>query len=106
FVANPDSHTVSVISDATNTVVATIPVGSSPTGVAYDTGKGEVFVTNEGSDNVSVISDATNAVVATIPVGAYPIGLTEDSRKGEVFVANGGVGTPGVSDTGRAISGA
>jgi YVTN family beta-propeller protein len=56
--------------------------------VAYDSGKGEVFVAN--STNVSVISDATNKVIATIPVGSVPTGLAYDGGKGEVFVANSG----------------
>ena len=88
FVVQDLSNNVSVVSDATNTVVATIPVGSSPEGVAYDSGKGEVFVTSYDSNTVSVISDASNTVVATIPVGPYPEGVAYDSGKGEVFVAN------------------
>jgi DNA-binding beta-propeller fold protein YncE len=50
---------VSVISDVTNAVVATITVGSGPLGVAYDGGKGEIFVANSGSNTVSVISDGS-----------------------------------------------
>ena len=88
FVANSFSNNVSVISDASNSVVATIPVGTYPWGEACDSGKGEVFVTNYNSNNVSVISDATNKVVATIPVGTNPYGVAYDSGKGEVFVTN------------------
>jgi YVTN family beta-propeller protein len=88
FVANYGSNSVSVISDAPNPVLTTIPVGTRPYGVAYDSGKGEVFVSNQLSNNVSVISDATNTVVATIPVGTHPLGIAYDSRKGEVFVIN------------------
>ena len=88
FVANHFSDSVSVISDASNTVVATIPVGSNPQGVGYDSGKGEVFVTNQGPNTVSVISDTSNTVVATIPVGSNPLEVAYDSGKGEVFVAN------------------
>ena len=92
FVANHGVYpfypgAVSVISDATNSVVATVPVGFGPEGVAYDSGRGEVFVANLESDTVSVISDATNSVVATVPV-AGPFGVAYDSGKGEVFVAN------------------
>nr|WP_276976625.1 PKD domain-containing protein [Ferrimicrobium acidiphilum] len=90
FVTNYNSYSVSVIPDASNTVVATIRVGTYPVGVAYDSGKGEVFVPNDGSNNVSVISDASNTVVASIPVGAGPEGVAYDSGKGEVFVANWG----------------
>jgi YVTN family beta-propeller protein len=84
---------VSIISDANNTVVATVPVGSNPTSVAYDSSKGEVFVANTGAqtdpwNNVSVISDTTNTVVATIQVGESPSGVAYDSGKGEIFVAN------------------
>ncbi len=88
FVANWNSHNVSVISDGTNKVVAAIPVGANPDRLVYDSGKGEVFVANYGSNNVSVISDATNKVVATIPVGTWPTGVAYDSGKGEVFVTN------------------
>jgi YVTN family beta-propeller protein len=89
FVANAGSGTVSVISDATNAVVATVGVGSYPEGVAYDSGKGEVFVTNfDSSGTASVISDATNAVVATVSVGGEPQGIAYDSGGGEVFVAD------------------
>ena len=62
--------------------------GANPNALAYDSGKGEVFVANEGSNSVNVISDATNKVVATIPVGGFPEGVAYDSGKGEVFVAN------------------
>ncbi len=93
--------TVSVISDGSDTVVATIPVGhvvlgQSAVNIAYDSGKGEIFVTNSQDRTVSVISDASDKVVSTIPVGIAPIGLTYDSDKGEVFVANYGDNTVSV----------
>lgn len=69
-------------------VVASVSVGTTPYGVAYDAGRGEVFVTNGGSNDVSVISDRTNKIVATVSVGATPSAATYDPVKGEVFVAN------------------
>jgi YVTN family beta-propeller protein len=77
-----------VISDSTNTVVATIPVGESPYNIAYDSAKGELFVTNSYDNTVSVISDSTNTVVATIPVGTEPFSIAYDSGKSEIFVVN------------------
>ena len=88
FVANGDTDSVYVISDSSNSVVATVPVGKVPYGVAYDSGKGEIFVANHGADSVSVISDSNNTVVATITVGSAPSAIAYDSGKGEVFVAN------------------
>ena len=102
FVANYYSNTVSVISDGNNTVVATVNVGSTPQGVAYDSGKGEVFVVNSNQGTVSIIvqpnlyavtftetglfsgtswsvtlsgstlSSTTNTIAFTEPNGTYP----------------------------------
>jgi YVTN family beta-propeller protein len=70
------------------TPTATIAVGTAPYGIAYDSGKSEIFVTNLGADSVSVISDSTNAVVANVTVGSYPDSVAYDAGTGEVFVAN------------------
>ena len=69
-------------------VVANVHVGNYPFGVAYDSGKDEIFVTNNYDDTVSVISDSDNTVEATIPVGEGPYGVAYDSGKGEIFVAD------------------
>ena len=66
---------VSVIDTATNTVIATIPVGLVPFGVAITPDGTRAYVTNEDSNTVSVIDIATNTVVATIPVGVAPSGI-------------------------------
>ena len=55
-------------------VNAQITVGHGPAGLAYDSGKGEIFVANYYTDTVSVISDSTNSVVATVTVGEAPRG--------------------------------
>ena len=82
--------TVVVISDTNNTVVANITVGNtSPSeGIAYDSGKGEIFVANTNDNTVSVISDSTNQVVANISVENSPWCVAYDSGKGEIFVGN------------------
>ncbi len=53
---NGVNNTVSVISDSANAVVATVGVGSNPSGVDYDDARGEVFAANSGDNTVSVIS--------------------------------------------------
>jgi YVTN family beta-propeller protein len=75
YVANDDANTVSVIATATNTVSATIPVGSGPDGVAVTPDGSKVYVANANSNNVSVIATTTNMVIATIPVGVNPVAL-------------------------------
>lgn len=47
---------VSVISTATNQVVANVPVGSEPNDVAITPDSSKAFVTNQGEPTVSVIS--------------------------------------------------
>ena len=71
-------------------VTATIPVGNGPEGIAYDSGKGEIFVANAGSNSISVISDVNYSVIATIPLPSdspSPSDLAYDSSNGEIFVA-------------------
>lgn len=81
------SHSVSVISDITNAIIANITLSDEPGGIAYDSGRNELFVSDQNSGTVSVISDLNNTVVATIPLnGSRPTGIMYDSGMGEVFV--------------------
>src|SRR5436309_1823259 len=83
----PVSVPVSFTADTRGgTVVATVPTGTYPLAVAYDSGNGYIYVTNQYSNNVSVISGTT--VVATIPVGNMPYGVAYEVGKGHVYVAN------------------
>jgi YVTN family beta-propeller protein len=78
YVTNAADFTVSVIDTASNTVVATIPVGSFPNGVAITLDGTQAYVTNQLDDSVSVIDTASNTVVATIsgfPEFVLPIGV-------------------------------
>jgi YVTN family beta-propeller protein len=103
FVANHADNTVSIISDSSNTVVATVAVGNAPNSVVYDSGKGEVFVSNYGSNTVSVISDSDNKVVATVPVGDGPGSMAYDSGKGEIFVTSSRSGVSVISDSSNTV---
>ncbi|RZL81900.1 MAG: hypothetical protein EOP32_13650 [Rhodococcus sp. (in: high G+C Gram-positive bacteria)] len=104
YVANQGSKSVSVL-DAGNAVVGSVPVGTSPTGVAVDEvtpGKTRVHVTNSGSGTVSVIDTATNKVVATVGVGTTPTGVAVGEvtpGKTRVYVTNSGSGTMSVINT-------
>ena len=75
---------------AVGVVGAPIVVGTDPNGVAYDSGKGELFVSNAENDTISVISDSTNTVIANVTLGIVPWGVAYDSGKGEIFVAGSG----------------
>jgi YVTN family beta-propeller protein len=72
YVANFDDGTVSVIDTATNTVVATVPVGPA-IGVAVTPDGNHACAANSSLESVSVIATGTNTVVATVPLG-LPVG--------------------------------
>ena len=72
YVANMGSSTVTVINGATNTVTATIPMGSdSPAFIAVDSFTNTIYTSNAETYDVTVINGATNTVTATIPLGAF-----------------------------------
>jgi gliding motility-associated-like protein len=74
YVSNNAENTISVISSATNTVIATIttPIDGSPTGLSVSPDGSFLYVMNYVFNDVSIINTSTNAIVATIPVGAGP----------------------------------
>src|SRR2546427_8537450 len=88
YVTNASSGSVSVIDAATRQVVATVPVGKNPLGVAVTPNGGFVYVTNQLSNSVSVIATATNTVVATVPVGTLPFAVAITPDGSLAYVAN------------------
>ena len=85
FVGNVGSNDVTVIDPGVGEVLATVPVGERPYGVAFAAGR--AFVTNQYQNSVSVLSLEDLGPVATLDVGEYPEGIaaTED---GTIVVAN------------------
>jgi len=79
--------TPSVIDTASNTVVATIGVGSFPVGVAITPNGAFAYVANFNSNSVSVISTVTNTVTATVAVGLVR-GLAITPNGARAYVTN------------------
>jgi uncharacterized delta-60 repeat protein len=99
YITNEGSDSVSVIDTATNKVVATVPVGEDPVGVAVTPNGASVYVTNYVSFTVSIIDAATNEVAHTVPVGEWPWGIAVRPDGAFVYVANYGSNTVSVIDT-------
>ncbi|MGB9939582.1 PGF-pre-PGF domain-containing protein [Methanosarcina sp.] len=78
--------TVSVLDTANNTVIASVPVGKLPLGVAVTSDATKVYVANQGSGSVSVIDTATNTVTATVPVEWSPRGVAVSPDGTKVYV--------------------
>ena len=83
-----------------DSLTSTIPVGNGPTGLAYDSRNGKVYVTDFNAGAVSVIDSNTNQVISTIPLGSNtsPVDLAFDSENGKVYVSNFNAGTVSVID--------
>jgi YVTN family beta-propeller protein len=93
-----------LFSSAVRPFTTSVGVGTAPSALAYDSGKGEVFVTNYGSNNVSVINATTDHVVTNIPVGSTPDAVAYDAATGMVFVSNWGTANVSViNDTSNLV---
>jgi YVTN family beta-propeller protein len=87
YITNNVSNSVSVINTATNTVIATIPIGYGDLGVSVSPDGGRVYIGSAGINIVGVIETATNTVIATIPSGPTAgIATSQDGRR--VYAAN------------------
>jgi YVTN family beta-propeller protein len=84
---NGRSHDISVISPASNTVVATIPLSGKPEFSVVD-GQGTVFDNIEDKSEIVRIDARSKAVTATWPTGCdSPSGLAYDAAGFRLFAA-------------------
>ena len=68
YISNGASNNVTVVDLRGLRVQAIVPVGKSPTGLATNPKKNEIYVANTESNNISVIDAESNKVVAVIGV--------------------------------------
>jgi YVTN family beta-propeller protein len=96
---------VSVIDGASNSVVANVPVGHQPFGIAANEATGKIYVLNAGfatpaPGSISVIDGATNAVtnanIAAFPVGTQFFGTAVVNETSNRFYFSHNGGGPGV----------
>lgn len=98
YVVNEFGGTVSVIDTATNTVGATVTVGTDPFFVAITPDGTKAYVTNDLS--VSVIDTSNNTVIATITNSVDdPVSIAFTADGAFAFVANAGNNTVLIIDT-------
>ena len=90
YVTRPDNNTVSIVDMLSSNpgVVASIPVGTTPTKIDINAEGTLAYVTNFNSHNVSVIDLLTNTEICKINVGLEPDGVvcTPDGKR--VYVGN------------------
>jgi YVTN family beta-propeller protein len=90
-----------IISTSTDTIVASVPVGISPTSIYLDPFLNRLYVTNKGANTVTVF-DATNVTpgvtpaiqtLATVNVGSAPVSVAALPNGLSFYVANSGSNT-------------
>src|SRR6266699_2959199 len=100
YVANTTNSTVSVIDKVSNSVIATVPVGDTPTDVKAYPPNHRVYVANNAGQSISVIDTNTNTVVTTIPLGTgSPFGLALSNDGSRLYATGGGDDNVYVIDT-------
>ncbi len=87
----------SVVSGASNAIIANVTVGTDPSFPMLDPTNGNIYVPNYGNPDfypgtVSVISTTNNSLVATITVGFGPTTPALDSLDGRVYIADSALG--------------
>jgi YVTN family beta-propeller protein len=100
YVSNQVSGTLSVISTASNLVIATIPGFCNPFHSAFATGGRLLFVSSQCDSTVKVVDTATNVVINSIPVGPLPRGIAFSPSGRRAYVANFGSNQVDVLDVG------
>ncbi len=88
YVVCESSDEVRVVDTQSGKVVATVPVGRVPRGIAASSDGSVLYVTDSWSDNVSVIDATKNKVVQTLPAGFEPTGVVVDQPGTTLYVAN------------------
>jgi YVTN family beta-propeller protein len=95
FVSNADDQSVSIIDGSSRAVVATVPVGVTPWGVAVSPSGTRAYVSNRGTDEqplntVSVVDTLSRTVTATVDVGVRPLGVAVHPAGTLIYTANYG----------------
>ncbi len=91
---------VEVVSTASNSILATVNVGSGPDSLAVDTNNGNVVVGNYNTNNVSILSGSSFGLLATLSLGTndYPQAAGFDPQTGQYFVVSAAFGNITVID--------
>jgi YVTN family beta-propeller protein len=84
------TNELAVIDDENLTIVARVPAGDYPDGVAYASKSNKIYVSDLHGKTDTVIDAKTNQVVTTIALGGGPGNSQYDPVSDRIFVTNDG----------------
>ena len=87
FVSDFNGDRVFVIDGATNSIIATIPVGDGPTGMTVNELSNRVYVANANDNTISFIDAESLAVESTLGLSLRPARLEADAAVSRVYVS-------------------
>jgi YVTN family beta-propeller protein len=96
-VVNSVTGNISVINASTYSV-RSVPVGSVPEAVAYDSSTDTLLVANGASNNVTVLQQPADTPIASLPIGHGVQGAALDSSNGYLYTANYGANNVSIVD--------
>ncbi len=89
YVASPSQDAVFAVDPTgAGSVIATIPVGDHPSGLAVVTTTNKIYAANFGSHNVTAIDGNTHTPIKNITVGVEPCKVAADSGDARVYVTH------------------
>ena len=92
FATNQASNTVSIIGIATNSIVTTLNVGGSPTGIAIDSSTNKVYAVNQGDKTITIIGQISTSIPA--PVASFTGSPTSGTAPLTVAFTDSSTNTP------------
>lgn len=99
YVADRESHQVSVVDTARMERIAVIPVGKAPFALGLSPRQDRLYVANVRSNDLTVIDTGQLKRIATVPVGAMPYGVATSADGQTILVTNQHAGTVSVLDS-------
>lgn len=88
YIVNRGGNSVTVVDGKTRAVIATIPTGTGPEGIAINPVTNRLYVANSTESSVTVIDGATDTVAATVKAGSYCQSLAVNPVTNRIYVAN------------------
>ena len=95
---DPNNDELAIVDLSTNSVVATVPVGNVPQGVAINPAGTAVYVANTVSREFTVIDTVTHTST-TLPAGLFPVGVAIHPNGRHIYLANNDFIDGGVNST-------